>query len=75
MTWRVWVKGSPSVYVEVTESDALTARVLGACDLSARTRAPIMFDDLVTLPLGSNVVSLEFERMRRAHATSHVSIR
>ncbi len=66
VTWHVWLKRDPKVYVEITERFWLDARTKGACEISALLRDAVFFEEIEAVPASSNMVHLEVERMRRA---------
>lgn len=63
--WRVWVKERPAISVEISEQFWIDARVLGACKISELEHRAVFFDELEAVPVDSNVVHLELERLRR----------
>jgi hypothetical protein len=73
--WRVWLKRDPTVFAEVEEQFWMDARVLGACDISARTGEPVFFDELEITPVSSNVALLDVERLRRKMLAAQPTIR
>lgn len=63
--WHVWVLAEPAVFARVEEQFWIDARVLGACKISELEHRAVFFDELEAVPVDSNVVHLELERMRR----------
>ena len=67
--WVVWLKADPSIRVEVLEREWAYARVLGACEISARIGRAVFFEELEAAHadlVANCFFSLDFERVRRA---------
>lgn len=75
VVWHCWLKRNPRVFVEVTEQFWLDARVKAACEISAKIRDYVFFEEVEAAPSNSNLVHLEVERMRRAMLRAQPVIR
>ena len=73
--WHVWLKSDPRIFVEITEQFWLDARTKGACEISAKIRDAVFFEEIEAVPATSNMVHLEVERMRRAMLRSQPVVR